>query len=95
LFSSFDLWAHLLFFPRGPSLLVVIVILATTIGFLRQCINILLQSVPNEVDLGELRQDLLKIDGIFNVHDLHVWQARYTLRYYFSIHSNEALMNEI
>lgn len=38
-----------------------------------QAVRILLQAAPPDVDLDALRADLAAIDGVVDVHDLHVW----------------------
>ncbi len=38
-----------------------------------QAVRILLQAAPPHVDLDALRADLEAIDGVVDVHDLHVW----------------------
>ena len=38
-----------------------------------QAVRILLQASPPDVDLVALRADLAAIDGVVDVHDLHVW----------------------
>ncbi|WP_339352845.1 cation diffusion facilitator family transporter [Acinetobacter beijerinckii] len=57
-------------------------IIAVAIGFwvlprtwilLRQSINILLEGVPEEVDIEKLRNDLLSLQGVENIHQLKVW----------------------
>jgi cobalt-zinc-cadmium efflux system protein len=57
-------------------------IIAVAIGFwvlprtwilLRQSINILLEGVPEEIDIEKLRHDLLALDGIESIHQLKVW----------------------
>lgn len=57
-------------------------IIAVAIGFwvlprtwilLRQSINILLEGVPEEVDIEKLRTDLLDLDGVESIHQLKVW----------------------
>ena len=57
-------------------------IIAVAIGFwvlprtwilLRQSINILLEGVPEEVDIEKLRSDLLSLDGGESIHQLKVW----------------------
>lgn len=39
----------------------------------RDAVRILLQSAPGDVDLTQLRTDLLALPGVVGVHDLHVW----------------------
>ena len=57
-------------------------IIAVAIGFwvlprtwilLKQSINILLEGVPEEVDIEKLRNDLLTLDGVESIHQLKVW----------------------
>lgn len=40
---------------------------------LRETTNILLESVPNEINLSALVRDMMRVPGIEDVHDLHVW----------------------
>jgi cobalt-zinc-cadmium efflux system protein len=42
-------------------------------GLVREGVDILMESVPSEIDLDELRDDLLAVTGTEEVHDLHVW----------------------
>ncbi|MFN3255444.1 MAG: cation diffusion facilitator family transporter [Ilumatobacter sp.] len=39
----------------------------------RRAVRILLQAAPDDIDLDALCADLEAIDGVVNVHDLHVW----------------------
>jgi cobalt-zinc-cadmium efflux system protein len=39
----------------------------------RQAIRILVQAAPEGLDLTSVRRDLSAIDGVADVHDLHVW----------------------
>ena len=39
----------------------------------RKAVRILLQAAPDHVDLAVLASDLAGIDGVVDVHDLHVW----------------------
>ena len=48
-------------------------ILPRTWILLRQSINILLEGVPEEVDIEQLRSDLLALDGVESIHQLKVW----------------------
>lgn len=42
-------------------------------GLVRDGVDILMESVPADIDLDELRGDLLAVSGTQEVHDLHVW----------------------
>ncbi|MFN0025763.1 MAG: cation diffusion facilitator family transporter [Acidimicrobiales bacterium] len=48
-------------------------ILPRTLRLGRQAVRILLQAAPPHIDLGHLQRELHAIDGVVDVHDLHVW----------------------
>ena len=58
-----------------PALSIVIagMILWSSIGIVRETLNILLEGTPRNLRLGEIRQAMASVDGVLNVHDLHVW----------------------
>jgi cobalt-zinc-cadmium efflux system protein len=49
------------------------IILVGAIHLLRQTTSILLEVAPPHIDLAEMKQAVEKVDGVINVHDLHVW----------------------
>ena len=49
-------------------------------GILRQATNILLENAPESFDINSMVNDLLKVEGVRNVHDLHVWSINENLR---------------
>ena len=49
-----------------------IIVLFTTFRIVKECLLILMEGSP-EMNLEELKNDLLKINGVKDVHDLHVW----------------------
>jgi cobalt-zinc-cadmium efflux system protein len=55
------------------SLLVVILMLWTAWGLLRDSGQILLQVAPAELDLNDVRTHLSEVDDVVDVHDLHAW----------------------
>jgi cobalt-zinc-cadmium efflux system protein len=55
------------------SLLIGLLIIYSSWGLVREGVDILMESVPSAINLDELREDLLKIRGTQEVHDLHVW----------------------
>lgn len=48
-------------------------ILPRTWILLKASINILLEGVPEEIDIENLQEALLAVPDIINIHDLHVW----------------------
>ncbi len=39
----------------------------------RASVNILLEGVPDGLDIGQVRSSILEVPGVCGVHDLHVW----------------------
>ena len=48
-------------------------VLPRTWVLLKQSINILLEGVPEEIDIEKLRNDLLSLKGVESIHQLKVW----------------------
>lgn len=48
-------------------------VLPRTWILLKQSINILLEGVPEEIDIEKLRQDILNLEGVESIHQLKVW----------------------
>ncbi|CAG8455284.1 8332_t:CDS:2 [Paraglomus brasilianum] len=49
-------------------------VIATTFGVLRAGIRILMEGTPSHIDCQAVRQDLENIEGVKNIHDLHIWE---------------------
>ena len=45
----------------------------TTVNILKDCIFVLMEGSPVDVDIEQLEKDLAEIKGVKEVHDLHVW----------------------
>ena len=55
------------------SIVVSLVILAGTVGLLRDALNLLLDAVPAHIDPTEVEAYLASLPGVQHVHDLHIW----------------------
>lgn len=55
------------------SILIAVLILRGAYKLLSECVDILLEAVPAGMDIEVLRQDLLGVSSVKDVHDLHVW----------------------
>src|SRR5690606_41626276 len=40
---------------------------------LRDVANLLLQGVPGHIDLEKMKRDILEVEGVQGLHDVHVW----------------------
>ena len=50
-----------------------IIVGLTTIRILNDCIFVLMEGSPVDIDIEELEKDLNEIKGVKEIHDLHVW----------------------
>jgi cobalt-zinc-cadmium efflux system protein len=55
------------------SLCVAAVVLMSGWGLARDSVNLSLDAVPRSIELTEVRDFLAALDGVSEVHDLHVW----------------------
>ena len=55
------------------SLAVVAVILWSTWGLLRESLAMVLQAVPDGIDVDAVEHALVSLPGVARVHDLHIW----------------------
>ena len=62
------------------SVLIGFLILYNAWGILREAIDILLESTPRDVNIKEMIKDVIEIEGVLGVHDLHVWSLTQNLR---------------
>lgn len=69
----------------------------------KEAFFILMEAVPSEINLNTLRNELLNIDGIKNIHELHVWKndneeisfTAHILLDNYERHNNYRIINEI
>jgi cobalt-zinc-cadmium efflux system protein len=55
------------------SLLIAGVIFWSTWGLLRDSLNLAVDAVPRDIDPQAVRDYFLKLPGVEEVHDLHIW----------------------
>jgi cobalt-zinc-cadmium efflux system protein len=55
------------------SLAIAALILWSSFGIVRETLNILLEGTPRGVSLQEIRSGMEAVEGVVNVHDLHIW----------------------
>ncbi len=48
-------------------------VLPRTWTLLKESVNVLLEGVPEGLGIDDIKAVLMGVDGIFNVHELHVW----------------------
>ncbi|WP_143177781.1 cation diffusion facilitator family transporter [Cystobacter ferrugineus] len=55
------------------SVLISVVIVVGAVRLVRDAVDVLLEAVPAHVDMPQVKELLLKVQGVRDVHDLHVW----------------------
>ena len=55
------------------SLIIIAMILYGGWGLLKESILILMNATPSGINLADIQQTLTSIEGIIEIHDLHVW----------------------
>ncbi len=63
------------YFIVDPILSVIIscVIVYSSLRLLKESVDILMERTPKHIDIDKLKQDILGIEGVHELHDLHVW----------------------
>jgi cobalt-zinc-cadmium efflux system protein len=55
------------------SLLIAALILWSSAGIVRETLNILLEGTPRDCPIHEIRKGMEAVEGVVDVHDLHIW----------------------
>jgi cobalt-zinc-cadmium efflux system protein len=58
--------------PIG-SILIGLLILWSSWGILKESVNVLLEGIPEGMDMWSVEQTINDMHGVLAVHDLHVW----------------------
>lgn len=57
----------------AASLVIGAMIVPRTLKLAREALDVLLESAPRDVDMAEVREHILSVDGVVGLHDLHMW----------------------
>lgn len=50
-----------------------ILVIFTTIRIVRDCIRVLMEGTPKDIEINDFRDQLLLVDNVEEIHDLHIW----------------------
>jgi len=67
------LFSGLTWIDPALSMIIAGMILYSSYGIARETLHILLEGTPKNLHLAEIRASMQAVDGVLNVHDLHVW----------------------
>lgn len=78
-------------FPIDPilSILIGVLIMVASLRLLRESLLILMEGVPQHIDINQVENSMLQIGDVQAVHDLHVWtlsSGRVALSAHVNIH---------
>jgi cobalt-zinc-cadmium efflux system protein len=72
-------YTHFYWIDAALSLLVVIVILKSSWSLLKSSIRLSLDAVPENVDIKKIEKIISDMDGVENIHHIHVWALSTTM----------------
>ncbi|HEX4924320.1 MAG TPA: cation diffusion facilitator family transporter [Bdellovibrionales bacterium] len=55
------------------SVLIAVIIVFSAYRLISDTVHVILQGVPHHVNVNEIRECLLGVDGVDDIHNLHVW----------------------
>ena len=55
------------------SVIIGVLIIWTALDIIKESLNVLLEGLPRGMELSEVTQALMGVDGVVDVHDLHIW----------------------
>ena len=63
--------------PIDPilSLLICALILVAALSLLKNAFGIVMEGVPSRLDLEQVRSAMTEVEGVCEIHDLHIWQV--------------------
>ncbi|PPQ71335.1 hypothetical protein CVT24_012076 [Panaeolus cyanescens] len=67
-------WEYKYYCDPVISLIITIIIFSSALPLVRSASFILLQGVPSTVSLEQVKESILRVDGVLSLHELHVWQ---------------------
>jgi len=71
-------WSFKYYFDPIISLVITVIIFSSAMPLVRSTAYILLQGVPSNIALDEVRKSILRVKGVLDLHELHVWQLSET-----------------
>src|SRR5574344_1224399 len=55
------------------SFVIAILVLNSSFGIIKSAFDILMEAVPEDIDISKVMTSIENINGVDNVHDLHIW----------------------
>ena len=55
------------------AIMIGIIILLGAISLVRESVNILMETVPKQIQLDKVTETITNINGVVELHDIHIW----------------------
>ncbi len=56
------------------TVIIGLYIIKESITIIKETVDILMQATPENIDLHEVKKALCQIEGVYNIHHVHIWQ---------------------
>lgn len=63
------------------SIGVAVVIIVMAVKTLKEALNVFLEKTPSSISIDEIHEHILKIDGVTDVHHIHIWSIDGQINY--------------
>ena len=75
-----------------------ILVMITTIPIFKECVEIIMEATPDEIDTIELYNQILKLKSVDEIHDFHCWSlagGKYVMTCHVRSDDGEQVINDI
>ncbi len=69
-------WNDVHYLDPITTYIFTIIVFISTYPITKNCYYIMMESTPAYISVPQLEEDIKKIEGVVDVHDLHVWDLR-------------------
>lgn len=52
------------------------IVIVSTWPITKNCYYLIMEATPDDVELSEVQKEFEEVEGVIDVHDLHVWELR-------------------
>ena len=59
------------------SLFIICIIIIGTLPVLLKCLNVLLQKSSKKINISEIRNEIMRLDTVIDIHEFHVWRLNH------------------
>ena len=64
---------NITWFDQIASIAICVLITFSALSLIYKTLNVLMEQVPDHIDITAVKQAIISISGVINVHDLHIW----------------------